>query len=666
MKAVNRLDNAFDRLASAVSKSPGKSKLLVLTVAFLITTPLGALLSSWITPLEERLGSLGWTLFSDTTAEERITLVTIDEASISEIGPWPWPRDTMARLVTAIDNAGAQLQAHDIVYPESRPGDVQFLGALLDSHSAIIAQVPALGSQPGGVSAGVLTHALDGMECNTSGLELRSTNSFVAPAALFESIPKGHNAAIIDSDGGLRKSPALVCVGGKVYPSLTLAALMHLGSNQQWSVELKSVPGLLKPVASLGITGYPGLEIPLDRTGSMRIDYHKSPGAFRAVSAHDVLSGSFDSELFDNSLVIVGGTAFGMADIVPTPYSGAAFGVELQARLLASVLDMQVPYAPKGAPVFKAFLMALFALTLLKISDSRGKVLEYGLPCLVLLLPLAALFVHVVVLWRLNLWVGWVVPAMYGLIAGAAVLLIELVKTRWERSRVYQNLASYIPPAVAREVAFALPSSHVDAERCEATLLSADIRNFSAFGESRPPEEIAAILHYFVVRATEVVESFSGRLAESRGDSILAVWDGASTKDAEQALGAAKTLQESFSEQLIAEHDLSGLEPLALGVGIEQGPVLRGSIGPSHRRSFTLLGDTVSTTIRIQEMTSELAQPILLGATAGRRLPDSKLQSQGSFLLPGLKIPHTLFAPAPTAEVLPLVASGGRSSRKVV
>ena len=93
---------------------------------------------------------------------------------------------------------------------------------------------------------------------------------------------------------------------------------------------------------------------------------------------------------------------------------------------------------------------------------------------------------------------------------------------------------------------------------------------------------------------------------------------------------------------------------MALGVGIDQGPVLIGSIGSSDRRSFTVLGDAVSATLRIREMTTELAQPILIGAAVARHLVDRNLQSQGSFLLPGLRVPRVLFAPAQSAEVVPI------------
>jgi class 3 adenylate cyclase len=58
-----------------------------------------------------------------------------------------------------------------------------------------------------------------------------------------------------------------------------------------------------------------------------------------------------------------------------------------------------------------------------------------------------------------------------------------------------------------------------------------------------------------------------------------------------------------------------------------------------------MLGDTVTITLRIQEMTAELAQPILLGECIARQLSNTSLESQGSYLLSGLRIPHTLFAP---------------------
>ena len=259
-----------------------------------------------------------------------------------------------------------------------------------------------------------------------------------------------------------------------------------------------------------------------------------------------------------------------------------------------------------------------------------------------LLLPIAALGLHVELLGSSHLWLGWLSPALFSLIAASALMLLEQARVRSERSRVFGNLNAYLPSDVAREIAYSLPSSSVNARRCEATLLSADLRNFSAFSEARPPEESAALLHFFFVKAQEIIEQHGGRIHEFKGDGLLAIWDGQNETAAAQALRAAQQMQASIE---LPQHPPLGLEPLALGIGIEQGPVLIGSIGPAQRRTHTLLGDTVTITLRIQEMTAELAQPILVGEVAARSLPDQALESQGSYLLSGLRTPHVLFSP---------------------
>jgi len=638
----------------------------VLVLAATFSSLILILFASASSSIEERIGSLGWTLFPDATIEERITLVVIDERSIAEVGPWPWSRSEMARLVAAINNAGAQLQLHDITYPEPKAGDEEFLASLQATEGAVIAQVPVLARQFTASSTGQMTHPIAGISCGAgaAGLSLSSTENYVAAAATLGAVPKGHNAALIDSDGAVRRSPAAVCVDGAAFPALSIAAFLQLGSSAEWSGEILPGSSLSGPEATLTLAGYPGLEIPLDRSGAMRIPFAKAPEAFRAVSAVDVMDSRVDLSILQDSWVIVGGTAFGMADIVPTPYSGAAFGVELQARLLTGILDMSMPFTPLGAPLISGVTILAFAAVLYLLANRADRVAAYGLPAAALLLPMLAASIHISTLSFLNLWLGWLAPALFSLVAASSLLILELGRVRLERARVFGNLNSYLPQDVAREIAFSLPSSNVNARRSNVTLLNADLRNFSAFSEARPPEEIAALLHFFFTRVTEIVEQKGGRVQEFRGDGILAIWGSADGATAQKALQAAEIMQTSLNDRLLPQGAIGGLEPLALGVGIEQGPVLIGSIGPAHRRSYTLLGDTVSITLRIQEMTAELAQPILLGECVGRQLNDTRLQSQGSYLLEGLRIPHTLFAPSPSDTAptsLPALAESGSS-----
>ena len=636
-------------LGFAVRLTPGAARLLTLALAAIVSILLILTLRSPLLTLEERLGVLGWILFPNDVLEQRITLVTIDEKSLAAVGPWPWPREQLARLVNAIDQAGAQLQLHDIVYPEARPGDALLLAALQSAQGAVIAQLPDLQSDQA-TRAGLMSHPLNGISCDTAGggLRLSNTRNFIAPVAAFAEIPKGHIAPVVAADGSIRKTPAVVCVDGLPYPALALTAFLQAGNSPDWQATIQAGDSWFEPAYVLRLSAYPGLDIPLDQAGNLRISYAKAPSAYRALSAVDVMDGSIDLSPLADAWVLIGGTAFGMSDIVPTPYNGVTHGVELQARLLGSLLDVDMPYTPRVSSWLLALVSLIFALSLYALAAARGRLAAYGLPVAALLLPLAALSLHIQLLNSFNLWLGWLYPALYGVFAASLLLLLEQGRVRVERGRIFSNLNSYLPDDIAKEIAYSLPSSSINARRCNVTLLSADLRNFSAFGEARPPEEAAAVLHFFFTRATEIVEQHGGRVHEFKGDSLLAVWDGHHRQAAQQSLQAAQAMQRALHHSLLPEHAAPGLEPLALGVGIEQGPVLIGSIGPAHRRSHVLLGDTVGVAMRIQEMTAELAQPILLGECAARQLSDWKLQSQGSYLLSGLKNPHTLFAPAPS------------------
>jgi len=301
----------------------------------------------------------------------------------------------------------------------------------------------------------------------------------------------------------------------------------------------------------------------------------------------------------------------------------------------------------------------LIAAALIIVALRRGRIALIGLPLLAGSATLFSLGVHGFLLSGYGLWVGWINSGVFGFLGGAGLLIVEHARVRFERGRVMQNLASYLPEGAAKKVAYQLPTSNIQAERCEVTLLSADLRNFSALGEYRPPEESAAVLHYFFTKVSEVVERHGGRIHEYKGDSVLAVWAGDVSEPAVNALSAAIDIEAELNANLLPETGIDGLEPLAVGIGIEQGPVLLGSIGPAHRRAHALIGETVSVVLRIQEMTADLAYPILIGEVAARYLADVPLMSLGHYLLPGLEKPHVLSTPQPK-EVAPIELEGLR------
>jgi len=627
-------------LALTLRLSPGLARLTVLAAAAVVTVVVMLLAGNQARILEERVGGEAWKIGASSATEERVTLIAIDERSLAQVGPWPWSRETMAELSTAIAGAGAQLQIYDVVFPEARPGDEALLAALSSTNS-VLAQIPVIGTHQT-IQAGTLTHALSGVSCAGAP----GTHNYLANHSGLAGVPKGHIAPVVASDGGVRHVPAFVCVGGEAYPALAISSLLTATGNTSWGASVQPGSGLLAPAATLTLDAYPGLAIPLDREGNIRISYQARPDSFRAISAVDVLNGNFDPTMLNNTWALIGATAFGLGDIVPTPYSGTTPGVELQARLISSLLDADMPWTPRSASLLLWLLAAVGGLILLVLASFRQHVAMLGLPVAAVVLPLGALALHALLLGAANIWLGWFIPALFTVLAASLLFVLEHNRVRLEHDRVYDNLNSYLPTDIARDIAYSVPSSDIDARRMNVTLMSADLRNFSAYTEARPPEESAALLHSFFVLAANIVEEHNGRVHEFKGDGLLAVWAG-DARGVQQALRAAQALQVVAQRDLLPSRAPEGLEPLGLGIGIEQGPALVGSIGPARRRTHTLLGDTVTIAMRVQELTAELALPVLVGENAAALAPDAALQSQGRYLLSGLKVPQTLYALTP-------------------
>ena len=412
MQTLRHLITVYNPLNVAARLMPMRGRLLMLALAALLTLLLMTLFSAPLQILQERLGAQGWVMSADEQLEERITIIAIDERSIAEIGPWPWARDDMARLVSALNAAGVQLQIHDVVYPESRSGDDILIAALQAAPGAVLAQVPVLpGQNQPDVQTGQMTHPMQGVACDATATQ---TGSFVANHAGFASLPKGHIAPIVASDGSVRNVPAVICVNGQTYPALAISALLQATTAGSWQAVVTQGDSWLAPEQIMRLNAYPGLDIPLDQDGNLRISYKDRPENFQAISAIDVINGNYPAGMLQNAWVLIGGTAFGMGDIVPTPYNGATPGVELQARLLGSLLDTTMPYTPRGAEMLLGLMAALFALALYGLASARERMAAYGLPAAAVLMPVIALTLHWQLLAAYEIWLGWVAPALFG------------------------------------------------------------------------------------------------------------------------------------------------------------------------------------------------------------------------------------------------------------
>jgi len=592
---------------------------------------------SWLARLDERSADLAWRLTAERKDERRLIIVDIDEKSLREIGPWPWPRATQAQLIEKLAQAGVSQQIHDIVFADTKPDDDQ-LATAIGQHRPVLSQVFAL-QQGGDVTGGQLGGSLPWPGCPAP---FKAASGFLAnaPAVTLAAEYIGHITPRIATDGGVRHVPAVICYQGNSYPALSLSAI--LAGGQETNLALRRGTSWMDADWRLESAALPQSHIPLDNNGDLRVSWHLHPDSLISLSAADILRGRIPTGLLDQAWVLVGSTAFGLHDAVATPFSGADAGLHVHAQLITSLLDGRTPYQPRIAPAIQALaaLLGLLALWALR----AGRLPAYLLPVWALG---AATLLWLPYAWALtshSLWIGWASPALFILLSGLFMGILEHAQSRIDRDRLYAHLSSYLPEPVAAALALQSPSNAIKATEQQVTVFFADIRNFSAYVEARPPDEAAAVLHTFFSIATQVVESHGGVIEAFQGDAVLAVWSGEPGHHAKRALQAAIELQAAL-QNCLPDPAPAGLEPLALGIGIETGRALVGSFGPASRRTHLVLGRTLTIASRLVDMTAELAHPILVGEGMVAQLGGgASLVSMGTFLLEGMRVPHHIYA----------------------
>jgi adenylate cyclase len=607
---------------------------------------------AWLAGLQDRLTDQVWRLVASHADERRLAVIDIDEASLREVGPWPWPRATQARLLQRLAEQGASLQVIDVVFAEPRPGDAA-LQNVIAATPLVLAQVFALPGQGDQTRAGEPGGSLAGLRC-PAPFEVATghvaNDAAVTRAAAAAGAPIGHITPRLAQDGVVRSQPAVLCWEEGAYPALALAALMR-GSGET-TLQVRPGSQLFDPPwLAQGAQGRM-TAVPLDARGDIRVPWWRSPGSWASLSAADVLAGRVPTGLLQGSWVLVGSSAFGLNDTVATPFSAGASGLQVHAQLIAAMLDGRLPYTPRAAGLLQT-LAAAAGLALLGLlvgpRPERGRLLPRvslpWLPALGLCWALVLVGLHVTAL----LWAGWHVcwlePAL-AVVAGAlAGSMVGHALSRRECDRLYSHLSSYLPAPVAAALASQSPSSALSARAVQASVLFADIRNFSAYCEARPPEESMAVLHAFFSVASRVVEAEGGVIESFQGDAIMAVWPAGAEggAHARNALKAAVQLYVAV-QGVLPDPAPGGLEPLAVGIGVESGPAMAGSLGVASRRTHMVMGRTVTVASRLVAMTADLGYPILVGEGLAAQTGAHSLQSLGTFMLDGMRMRHHLYA----------------------
>jgi class 3 adenylate cyclase len=155
-----------------------------------------------------------------------------------------------------------------------------------------------------------------------------------------------------------------------------------------------------------------------------------------------------------------------------------------------------------------------------------------------------------------------------------------------------------------------------DNKREEMSILFSDIRSFTTLSEAMTPAENFAFINAYLERMGPVIRTHNGFIDKYIGDAIMALFE--KPDDALQAGLAMLDALDHFN----ADRRAAGRPPIAIGIGINSGSLMLGTIGERHRMDGTVISDAVNLAARIESLTKEYGTPLLISEYTWRQLAD--------------------------------------------
>ena len=597
-----------------------------------------------------------------------VVIVDIDEASLKEIGQWPWPRTVVADLVSKLKDRGAVAIGFDIIFAEpdrmspavavesfrglddetrsklaSLPSNDEVLADAMKRARVIVGQSGSPLSQPRSDAEKALQTGFAIIGPDPTPL-LVTFKGLLRNVPLIEQAAAGRGVLSIDPDrdGIIRRVPVILTAQDVLVPSLAMEMLRVVTGSGAIQVRADEAG-----VQSVGVRG---LAVPTDNRGRVWVHFNKIDRERSYVSAKDLLQGRLPPDRVRGRLVLVGTSAIGLFDIKTTPVDAAMPGVEVHAQILESVLT-KAQLAPVPDAIGAEIVIAvLLGLAIIVAAPALS-------PTVVVVLGAAMVAGLVGLSWYLfamhSLLLDFTYPLMSSWLIYLVLTFVNYFREQRQRQQIRSAFGYYLSPHMVEQLARSPEKLVLGGEERRMTILFSDVRGFTTISEhfKDNPQGLTQLMNRFLTPLTNAIIERKGTIDKYIGDAIMAFWN-APVDDAEQevnACDAALAMQERAVElnaELKQEAETGGgtYMPLRIGIGLNTGPCVVGNMGSDFRFNYSVLGDTVNVASRLEARTKDYRLPLVIGSRTAERAQEKFTTMEIDLIqVKGKKEPEAVF-----------------------
>lgn len=571
------------------------------------------------------------------TLDPHVVIVDIDEPSLAAFGRWPWTRDTTAALIRQLTtHQQAAAVGFDMVFAEKENSraDLSLVRAIQDQPVVLGYYFTSdrAGHTTGTLPAPAFTHnakrSRDFQVTQWSGFGANLTK-------LVEAAPQsGFFNAISDLDGIIRSAPLLAEYQGNHYESLALALYRRYLANKNDSHTLPTI----EPHFASHDASYPHLDavrlrlgsitqdIPVDSAVVKRIPYRgpggPSGGSFTYISAADILQTKLPAASLKGKVVLIGSSAPALEDLRVTPFDKAYPGVEVQANLVAGLIEGRSYTQPDyvlGFDVFQLLLISIGLLIFLPSLSAMGAITlatslvtflwfahQYLFVQHALVLPSAAGFALIFSAFTLHVSQGFFVEGQ-------------------RRKRLVQLFGNYVSPQWVSRMVRSGNDYSMQASNQMLTVMFCDMRGFTRLSQSLLPLALQTLLNEIFNRLSHIIQTHGGTIDKYMGDCVMAFW-GAPEPQADHAARAVRCAIDMQADIDSFNQQRSPHTPeVKMGIGINTGLMCVGDMGSSIRRSYTVIGESVNLAARLESLCKTYNQHFILSAATKNATTNDRL-----------------------------------------